>query len=57
MFTTRRDFDCGWAMNAWSIFVVNPNGSHIGELQFSMDEEKKAEAACAAMNKACGFTK
>jgi hypothetical protein len=51
-FTIRRDFDCGSYCNAWSIYVVRPNGQHISHLQFSLDDEPKAQAIADAMNQA-----
>lgn len=54
-FTTRRDFDCGNYVNEWSVFVVDPSGRHIPELQFDLNDSAKAEAICAAMNKAIEY--
>jgi hypothetical protein len=51
-FTVRRDFDCGRYVNAWSLYVVRPNGQHISNLQFGLDEEDKAQAIADAMNQA-----
>jgi len=51
-FYLRKDFDCGVYCNEWSLFIVEPSGSHIGELQFNVNDEKRAEAICAAMNRA-----
>lgn len=52
MFTVRADFDCGIYQNEWRLFVVRPNGAHIPELNFDMDDRIEAEEACEALNEA-----
>ena len=54
-FTTRRDFDCGNYVNEWSVAVVDPAGRSIPELRFHLQDSEKAEAICAAMNKAIEY--
>jgi hypothetical protein len=51
MFRTRQDFDCGSFINAWSIFIVRPDGQHISGLQFAVTDEEMAKQVCEGMNK------
>jgi hypothetical protein len=52
MYTLRRDFDCGKYCNEWSIFIVGPDGQHVGGLQFDLTEEEVAQATCDGLNAA-----